>query len=139
MNELVGAWVHGWANGHNGGSHDYWLIFGPNGVGRYVYTGWWLYRFGVFRWNASPSTSTFRVIQPEQRHVDSQIVNEDGWTMSVPAGFHPYSIRSGGDRPSPSLVVSLPGLPAEAEFLLQTRDPVKLSSCMDLSDWRPKF
>lgn len=138
MNELVGAWVHGMPNGHNGGSHDYWLIFGPNGTGRYVYTGWWLYSFVVFRWNASPSTGTFRVDHPEQRFVDRQIVNEEGLTMSVPAGFHLYSILGGG-RPTPSLVVSLPGLPHEAEFLLQTRDPVELSSCMDISDWSPRF
>lgn len=134
MNEIIGAWVHGHANGHGGGSHDFWFIFSPGGRGRFVYNGWWLYRFDSFSWHACPGANTFRILNIETRFQDEMYP-----IAHMPAaplvGFHSYTLRQEAGAADPSLVLTIPGLPAESEFLLQTNHPFAMTSLMEASDW----
>ncbi len=135
MNEIIGAWVNGHANGHGGGSHDFWFIFLPGGRGRFVYSGWWLYHFDTFRWHACPSANTFRILHIETRYQDP-IGPGSQFPSSSLVGFHSYTLREGAGSAAPSLVLTIPGLPAESEFLLQTNQPLQMASRTEASDWR---
>lgn len=134
MNEIIGAWVHGHANGHGGGSHDFWFIFSPGGRGRFIYSGWWLYRFDAFSWHACPGGNTFRILNIENLFQDS-IGPGSQFPASSLVGFHSYTLRQEAGAAAPSLVLTLPGLPAEAEFLLQKRHPLQMAALMEASDW----
>jgi|GEM_PF-7050239 len=133
MNEIIGTWVHGHANGHGGGSHDFWFIFSSGGRGRFVYNGWWLYRFDTFSWHACPGTNTFRILNIETRFQDPHF--PCGHPASSLLGFHSYTLRQEAGAADPSLVLTLPDLPAESDFLLQTNHPIDMDSLMETSDW----
>jgi len=128
MSEIIGAWLKCEGRGED----DYWVIFAPGGRGRCIYFNWWLWRFDSFRWHPCPGTHTFRVLRSETCYVDPCY---PCCPTFLPLGFHSYDIREEVGSAAPSLVLSLPALPPNSEFLLQGRLPLELSVSMDPSDW----